>query len=272
MCRLYEFRSNSLRKVECELIQSQNSLLAQSQHDERGQANPHGWGMAAYVGALPSVSRQAEAASESADFRSEAAQIYSCNVMAHVRRATIGKVETVNTHPFMHEEWTFSHNGNLGAFESLQPRLLDLMGEAHRNAIQGDTDSEHVFHWLLSRIEREPAASLISTIRSSVQELLGWSQIEDANAEFALNIILTKADRSVGCRLGRSLWYVERDLVHPCEVCDGVIHVKPGTMSKPYRSIVVASERITKNEEWTSVPERTLFEISDNISLKLESL
>ncbi|GMQ81600.1 MAG: class II glutamine amidotransferase [Rhodothermia bacterium] len=272
MCRLYEFRSNTLRKVECELIHSQNSLLAQSQHDERGEANPDGWGLAAYIGARPSISRQAEAASESADFRWEAALIYSRNVMAHVRRATIGKVATVNTHPFTHEEWTFAHNGNLGAFVSLKPRLLDLMGEAHRSAIQGDTDSEHVFHWLLSRIERKPAAPLISTVRRGVQELLGWSLKEDANAEFVLNIILTNANRSVGCRLGRSLWYVERDVVHPCGVCDGIVHVEPSTLSDPYRAVVVASERITQNEEWTSVPERTLFEISDNLSLNLESL
>lgn len=272
MCRLYEFRSNALRKVECELIRSQNSLLAQSQRDERGEANPHGWGLATYNGALPDVVRQAEPASESEAFRWEAAKVHSCSVLAHVRRATIGRVEVVNTHPFTHGEWSFAHNGNLGAFEGLRPRLLNGMGELHQNAIQGDTDSEHVFHWLISLVEKERSETILKTVQRAILQLRQWSLQEDAEAEFALNIMLTRANHSIGCRFGRSLWYVERDLVHTCEVCDGAIHVDSGTRASSYRAVVVASEKVTQNEDWRPIPDCTLFEIDESIRLTLQPL
>ncbi len=56
MCRLYGFRSNFPRKVECELIRAQNSLITQSLKDERGTSNPHGWGLGTYSnGALSGI-------------------------------------------------------------------------------------------------------------------------------------------------------------------------------------------------------------------------
>ena len=73
MCRLYGFISNHARKVECELIQSQNSLLVQSIHDERGESNADGWGLGIYRHLLPIVVRKPIAAYANDDFRNTAA-------------------------------------------------------------------------------------------------------------------------------------------------------------------------------------------------------
>ena len=271
MCRLYGFRSNTRRKVECELIRSQNSLLEQSLEDERGQSNPHGWGLATYELVEPRVVRQPEAAFDSDAFRWESARAYACNVLAHVRRATVGGVRMANTHPFTHGRWLLAHNGNLGAFDAVRPRLLAAMDPRHRAAIHGDTDSEHVFHWLLSLRETEPDGPLLDVVRGGVRQVIEWSEAEDPGAEIALNIILTDGEESVGLRYGRSLWYVERDLVHPCEVCDGALHVEEGGTS-PYRAVVVASERVTGDEEWTQIPEAMLFHVDRAARFRTESL
>ena len=92
MCRLYGFRSNAPRKVECELIRAQNSLIVQSEEDEDGNKNLHGWGLAAYTNRRPYVRKQPRPANESEDFRWEAADVFATNVLAHVRRATIAPV------------------------------------------------------------------------------------------------------------------------------------------------------------------------------------
>lgn len=272
MCRLYGFRSNTLRKVECELIHSQNSLLAQSCSDERGMSNPHGWGLGMYDGSDPVVVRQPEAACDSESFRWESARVYTCNVLAHVRRATIGNVRFENTHPFVQDHWLFAHNGNLGAFNLIRPRILDGLEPKYKNAIQGDTDSELLFYWLLSLREREHLRPLLDVVRRGVKQVIKWSDDEEPEAEVALNIILTDGEESVGLRYGRALWYVERDLVHPCDICDGAVrHVDENTQSQ-YRAVVVASERITKTEEWTQIPEGTLFRIDSEARLHLEPL
>ncbi len=271
MCRLYGFRSNTLRKVECELIHSQNSLLVQSCSDERGTSNPHGWGLGIYEDDVPFVVRQPEAACDSESFRLESARVYTCNVLAHVRQATVGDVRLENTHPFVQDHWLFAHNGNLAAFELIRSRLLHGMEPKYRNAIQGNTDSEHLFYWLLSLRERENIQPLLNVVRKGVHQVIKWSNDEGPSTEVALNFILTNGEESVGLRYGRTLWYMKRNLVHPCEVCDGAIHVD-GSAKSQYNAVVIASERITTTEEWTQIPEGTLFRIDSETRLHFESL
>ncbi len=271
MCRLYTFRSNNERKVECELIRSQNSLLSQSRADTRGNSNPDGWGLGTYERSVASVVRQPEPAYESEEFRWEAGRVFTCNALAHVRRATVGGVEIENTHPFTDDNWLFAHNGTLDAFKTFRPRLLSLLPHKIRQKIKGETDSEHVFSYLLFLRGSQPDAPLSAIVRTAALQIIQWTEDADPGAEAALNIILTDGKETVGLRYGRSLYYVKRNLVHPCEVCDGALHVKEG-MTSPYCAAVVASEPVTRTEEWIEVQNATIFTIDQSVSLHFESM
>ncbi|MBE9609862.1 class II glutamine amidotransferase [Chitinilyticum piscinae] len=77
--------------------------------------------------------------------------IKSHNVVAHIRKATQGKVSLANTHPFRRElwgeEWLFAHNGNLADFTYHGTRFQAI----------GNTDSEQAFCLLLDQLaERFP--------------------------------------------------------------------------------------------------------------------
>ncbi|MCH7639745.1 MAG: class II glutamine amidotransferase [Bacteroidetes bacterium] len=270
MCRLYGFRSTTARKVECELIRAQNSLIAQSHLDERGESNPDGWGLGAYSDGEPCVDRQAAAAYESEAFRWAAARVHSCQVMAHVRRATIGNPGIQNTHPFEYGRWLLAHNGSVGAFPVIRPRMLEAMTLPHRQAIQGETDSEHVFHLLLSLHEQQPEMPLLEVLRHGLQQVIDWSRGADPDSEIALNILWSNGEELVGARLGRSLWFVAREAVHPCEVCPGALHATKDSKIA-YRAVVVASEPLTTTEDWTAVPENSVFRIGSNAGLHIEA-
>ena len=271
MCRLYGFRSNFPRKVECELIRAQNSLITQSLQDERGTSNPHGWGLGTYSNGAPNVIRQLDPAYDSEEFRWTAAKVHTCNVMAHVRRATIGKISLENTHPFEHGKWMFVHNGNIKAFQSIRQMILDAMGPSDRQSIQGDTDSEHVFKYIMYLHEQRSHFPIVDILRDGIKQVIDWSQKADPGSEIALNIIMSNGDEIGGLRYGRSLWYMRRNAVHPCGVCGGALHVEkdPG---KDYRAVIVASEPITDDEEWTEIPEGSLFRIDNEIALNITSL
>jgi len=271
MCRLYGFRSSYPRKVECELIRAENSLLAQSLKDSHGHSHPDGWGLAIHNGHTPRVVRQAKAASQSAAFRWVSAQAHSCTVLAHVRRATIGDLRPENTHPFSHGPWLFAHNGTLGAFPVLRERMLAETTAAQRKSIQGETDSEHIFHFLLALIEAQPERPMLDAVRAGVNELLSWARDEAPAAEVGLNFLLTDGRESVGARIGRTLWYTLRDRVHPCEVCGGALHVE-GEPPNDYHAIVVASEPITRTEPWESFAEGAIFRIDPGARLHIEAL
>lgn len=271
MCRLYTFRSIVPRKVECELLCAQESLLEQSRADDHSEGHRHGWGLGTYTGATPCVVRQPIAAYDSERFRQEAIRVQTHNAVAHIRQATIGRVRLENTHPFVHGRWLLIHNGTVAAFEQIRERLLGYMVPDYRHAILGDTDSEHLFFCLLSLRLVQPNWSLVQVVREGIRQIVEWSEREAPGADTTANIILTDGDETVGLRYGRPMWFVRRQRVHPCELCECELHVNTVTPAR-YRAVVVASEPITANEDWDAVPDCTLFRIGPEVTIAFESL
>ena len=262
MCRLYGFRANEATKVECTLVYAQNSLMTQSQQDLAGRSHAHGWGVATYEDHHPRVDRQAWAAYHGEHFRDTAARTYSNTVIAHVRHATVGPAAIENTHPFIYRQWSFAHNGTIPNFDRVKPLLLDAMGPAHRAAMGGVTDSEHLFRYLLSLRDTEPRAPLVDILRTGLASVIRRCTEIDRTAKIGLNVLLTNGDELVGSRWGRTLYRLDRLGVYDCEVCGFPhIHHHSGT---DYRAIVVASEPIT-HEDWTEVPERTVYSVSRDL-------
>lgn len=271
MCRLYGFRSSQQRKVECELIAAQNSLLRQSLGDASGQVHGDGWGLGHYDQGAPQLARQPAAASVGDAFRWASAKAFTTTAVAHVRHATVGVPRLENTHPFRLDRWLFAHNGTLGAFALIKPRLLAAMTPALRETSRGDTDSEHLFHYILSCLERDPARPLIAAVRRAVTDVRSWSREADPQAQVALNLVLTDGRQSVVQRLGRTLWSVERRHVHPCQVCGGAIHLKEPVRAD-YRAVAFASEPITSDEDWVEAADGSLFAVDESLRVSREAL
>src|ERR1700754_2263488 len=91
--------------------------------------------------------------------------IRSNNVIAHIRKATQGRVALENAHPFVRElwgrYWVFAHNGDLKGFD---PRLHGAFRPV------GDTDSERAFCWLMQELAKAhasvpPIRELTATLR-----------------------------------------------------------------------------------------------------------
>jgi predicted glutamine amidotransferase len=150
MCRLYGFRANEPTKLECSLVRAQNALMAQSIRDHEKLTLGYGWGVTEHPDGVPFVEKQAWAAYQGEHFKKTAARLYSRAAIAHVRRATVGPPSLENTHPFVHGLWLFAHNGTVPNFERVCERLLPELDEVHRTDIQGNTDSEHIFRYVLT--------------------------------------------------------------------------------------------------------------------------
>ena len=269
MCRLYGFRASEPTKVECTLVHAQNALMVQSREDLAGGSHAHGWGVAIYEDHTPEVERQAWAAYHGEHFRRAAAAIYAPTVIAHVRRATVGLPKLENTHPFSHDRWSFVHNGTIPAFDQVRSRLLDAMTDAHRNAIQGDTDSEHIFHYLLSRLEMQSQRPLAEIVRDGTATIVEWCRAIAPDSRIGLNVIISDGAQMVGTRYGRTLHFVERDGVHDCEIC-GFPHVHHDPR-RSYRAVVIASEPIS-HETWHEVPGSSLWQVNDGFGLEITPL
>lgn len=267
MCRLYGFHASHPTTPSCELVEAQNSLLAQSVEDERGQANLHGWGIGHVLpdGSLD-CERQADPAHESEGYRLRAASIESISVVAHVRRATVGEPKLVNTHPFRAHDSLLVHNGHIGRFDRVRPRLLEAMGPRWAESVAGDTDSEHFFRLLMSRLDERSPEAMVDVLAETANEVAAWCGEEGTDA--ALNVIWAVGEELVGTRLRRSLHVVERREPYHCPVC-GKTHGPPD--DEDYRAVVVASERIT-GEEWTAVEDGSVWWIDEDFRFRSRAL
>lgn len=122
---------------------------------ERGES-PHlhgdGWGIAFYEGNDVRLIKDAGPAknSEWVEFI-KSREIHSHDIIAHIRKSTMGKVNYSNTHPFIREVegriHSFAHNGTLKDIfhnKAFRPRNFHPVG---------DTDSELAFCLLMDRME-----------------------------------------------------------------------------------------------------------------------
>lgn len=111
-----------------------------------------GWGVATidHNQSVAQVIRQPEAASKSQDFPNAIAQSVSDGALLHLRWATAGlPVSENNTHPFIYEDISFIHNGATYPPAALEPLISpDLIP-----LIQGDTDSERYFYFVITKIK-----------------------------------------------------------------------------------------------------------------------
>ena len=266
MCRLYGFRSNRPTRPECALVRAQNALMTQSARDHDGQVNGDGWGIAAYQDGEPTVVRRTRAAFSDAEFPRLAERIRARTIVAHVRAASVGRITLANTHPFVAGRWALAHNGTLPGFAALRPEILAEIAPEHRAAIAGETDSEHVFRLLLTRIDAAPERPLRELIAETARALVNRCRARDSAARIGLNLILTDGARMVGTRLGRTLYHLRRDRLLDCATC-GLSHADTAT-GDGYRAAVVASEPLT-DEPWQEVPQGSAWEITPDFGIAI---
>lgn len=214
MCRIFGCVASEPVSIRHELLHSENPMIRQSEdHDS-------GWGMAVYPhadGGRPSCVRFPEAAYADGDFRTATAlrgRIFN----VHVRRATMGGLTMTNTHPFCMGDYSFSHNGTILHF----PRLL----ERGVRAPEGDTDSEHLFNFLMRELD---PGDVPGSLRAAVTSVIDRSPVS------GLNFLFSEGERLYAYRLGIfELHWLAR----------------PG-------QLLVASEKLTA-ESWHSVQQDVL--------------
>jgi predicted glutamine amidotransferase len=266
VCRYYGLRANRPTRVEWHLVGAPNSLLVQSRRDLSGFEHADGWGIAAYDGDALQVQRRASAAHDGRLFCAAAERVEATTVLAHVRRATVGRVGLANTHPFVHGRFALVHNGTVPYFASIRPSLLDAMSPEHRTAIQGATDSEHLLHLILS-IHAQLGGSLFACLEAALRRVLTLCHEIGQEPHLGLNVLLTDGERMVGSRWRRTLHFLEQSgTARP----PSNERTEPAT-ARDYRALFIASEP-TNDGAWSEIPERSLFEVTPDLRLRIEPL
>ncbi len=270
MCRLYGLQATHPTRVYCELLHVQNAMIAQAQRDKRGDANPHGWGVGAFKNGETWRRRQPDPAHHSEEYRTTALDTSALGLIAHLRRATVGEPCLQNTHPFFDGTSLFAHNGHIDHFEEVQPRLLAYLPAHRREAIEGTTDTEHIFQLVLHEYEDHHAPTMIQALDDAIGHIRRWVADSEAEDEggLGLNLLWLRDGRLAGTRFDRTLWVRTRTGADLCEFC-GTHHHDPDDVD--FRSVEVASERLT-TRGWEPVPDESLFWVDDDFQFHTQPL
>ena len=168
--------------------------------------------------------------------------IRSDNIIAHIRKATQGRIALENTHPFQRElwgrYWVFAHNGDLKQFN---PRLHASFKPV------GSTDSELAFCWLMQELSKAHAsvpsiAELTATLRELTPQLA---------AHGTFNFMLSNGE-ALWAHCSTRLCYIVRQ--HPFRAAtlqddDMSVDFSQHTAATD-RVAVVVTEPLTRDEEW----------------------
>jgi glutamine amidotransferase len=172
--------------------------------------------------------------------------IHSTHVIAHIRKATQGKVALENCHPFQREMWgqywVFAHNGNL---ENFHPESLKFYQSV------GQTDSEQAFCLMLDTLRQTfPAGkpSLIdlhSTLQSITKDIASYGVFNYllSNGEYFFAHCSTKL-----CYLVRQAPFAAAHLIDQ----DMTVDFREVTTPND-RVAVIATLPLTDNEAWTII-------------------
>lgn len=227
-------------------------------HKRGGTTDHHadGWGIAFFeqAGCRLFLDHQASTVSPIAALVRKY-PIKSTNVIAHIRKATVGAITLANTHPFMRElwgqYWIFAHNGNIDT-----PPVL----HGKRFLPVGDTDSEQAFCWILEQLsdrfdEQPNEADLYAVLADLAKDLAGRGVV---------NFILSNG-KFLAAHCSTNLYYIVREAPFGAAhlVDDDITVDFSGLTAANDRAAIIATEPLTDNERWTKMSSGELLIFQD---------
>jgi ergothioneine biosynthesis protein EgtC len=283
MCRFVAYVGQPIT-LEMLVTLPRNSLINQSidakEFEER--LNGDGFGIAWYahdVSELPALFKSVTPAWSNRNLHSLARVVQSNTILAHVRAASPGMpVTEVNCHPFARGQFSFMHNGHIGDFKVLRRPLRKLLSDPSYDAVEGSTDSEHLFGLFLDRIDALKDLRREESLSRALSQTVG--QILDLQGEYGtgdpsyLNIAVSDGQRIAACRFtdgpaedALSLYY-RTGRQYICE--GGACRMIDSGSGKA--TVIVSSERLSDDDGWKQVPVNHLVLVREDRTVDVQPL
>lgn len=170
--------------------------------------------------------------------------IKSKNVIAHIRKATQGRIELENCHPFQRElwgrHWIFAHNGDLRGYAPFLSGVYQPVGT---------TDSELAFCEMMQGLRKRfpgsqpPLNELFHTVEEITRTI----------SRFGVFNFMLSNGQALFAHCSTNLYYITRQWPFP------VAHLIDADMTIDFskytteqdRVSVIATAPLTDNESWT---------------------
>ena len=209
-------------------------------------------------------------------------------MIAHLRKATQGQINILNSHPFQFGSWVFAHNGNLKNYHLHLEKLKSHIHPEYLKYILGTTDSEVIFYLLLSVLKENHISDLEKSCPLKLKITIEkWCQLitqytgplyggEDSQPqENHLTFLLTNGSSMIAFQGGQNLHYStyknhcpERETCpyfsHSCE--NGV------EQNQKVNHLIIASEKLQGENVWIKMNKGQLIGVGDKMNFFSQQL
>ncbi len=204
-------------------------------------------------------------------------------IVAHARRATVGKAKDENTQPFRFRRWLFAHDGTIEGFDRVKPKLVAGLPDFLRRNVGGDTDSEHAFMWFLKLLKDEgrvddldlDAQTVGRALARTVRQIEAWCREADVQKPSGLTFVVTNGRSMAATRRGGPLHYALLEGIVPCAL-DGIDLSIPESdpRVRPHRLVkaVAFASRLGETGGFLEVPEGSVVAVSRSLQVTVSPI
>jgi glutamine amidotransferase len=282
MCRLMAYMGSPII-IDKLLYQPKNSLINQSINAKEIEEplNGDGFGIGWYVPEInyePVTFVSVNPAWSNRNLRNLAPKISTECFVAHVRAASVGDVSESNCHPFSYKNLLMMHNGGVENFGLIKRKIREPLSDELYNWIKGQTDSEHIFAYLLNElfthhktISEESVIDAFERTFTALKKMMDECGVKE---EAYLNMMVTNGLFFVGTRYVTNPNEEPLTLYHSegsrFVVEDGVTQlVAP---EDDDNAVLVVSEKLTDDKDWTIIPKNHFVIVDKGLNVKVRPI
>lgn len=282
MCRLLAYMGSPI-VIDKLLYQPKNSLVNQSinARELEEPLNGDGFGIGWYVPDVnyePVTLVSVTPAWSNRNLRNLAPKIQTECFIAHVRAASVGEVSESNCHPFQYKNILMVHNGGVEEFSKIKRQIRKPLSDELYNWIKGQTDSEHIFAYLLNElltnhqvISPETVMNAFEKTFEALKELMAEYGIQEAAY---LNMVFTNGLFIVGTRYVTDPKEEPLTLYHS-EGSRFVVEDGNTRLVAPEdndSAVLVVSERLSDHKDWTPVPPNHFVVVERSLNVRVRPI
>jgi predicted glutamine amidotransferase len=265
------------------LYQPKNSLVNQSisAKEIEEPLNGDGFGIGWYT---PEISEEpvtfvsVNPAWSNRNLRNLAPKIQTECFVAHVRAATVGEVSESNCHPFRYKNLLMMHNGGIENFSTVKRKIREPLTDSAYNWIKGQTDSEHIFAYLISYLQNKRQSITTDGLMEAFENTFLTIKVllrEGGIREPAyLNMVVTDGSMIVGTRYVTSPDEEPLTLYHSegsrYVVEEGITRLV--AKNNDDQAVMVVSEKLTDDKDWTLVPANHFVIVDKNLDVRIKPI
>ena len=282
MCRLMAYLGSPVI-IDKLLYQPKNSLVNQSinAREIEEPLNGDGFGIGWYVRELnnePVTFVSVHPAWSNRNLRNLAPRIRTDCLIAHVRAASVGEVSESNCHPFQYKNILMMHNGGVENFSRIKRKLREPLNDELYNWIKGQTDSEHIFAYLLNDLFKNHQTlspdGVVDAFENTFAALKKMMAENGVTEPAYLNMVVTNGLFIVAARYVTDPKEEPLTLYHSegsrFVVEDGITHMM--APEDDDHAVLVVSEKLSDDKDWTLIPPNHFVIVENSLNVRIRAI